>query len=428
ADGYLPVLVVRHRITDSGAGALTSPPFPPEPKQAAPDPVRRPRSQPVDQLRLAHARRMLLACGYAAECPLAGVIGLDADVVLWHDLDAPTWPGGRSTLEEYDVRFADRLAVATAAASGAEPLAQPSRVVECRHCPWWPTCEAALLEVSDVSLVLRGEDGVSLRAAGVRTVRDLATLDPAAEPPVQLVGLHFPDAVAMARAWLADLTVVRKVPELRVPRANVELDVDMESFSDSGAYLWGCLLSGVDIGVRPGYHGFVTWNPLPTADEGRSFGEFWEWLSGVRLRAAARGLSFRAYCYNELAENRWLLASADRFAGAPGVPDRTQVRAFIGSPAWVDLYRSVSNQLLCARGKGLKVIAPVAGFHWRDPDAGGENSMRWYRDAVGLDGRAPDVSQRDRLLRYNEDDVRATHALREWMTSSATDLPYIGDL
>jgi predicted RecB family nuclease len=124
-----------------------------------------------------------------------------------------------------------------------------------------------------------------------------------------------------------------------------------------------------------------------------------------------------------------MLGSAERFEGEPGVPTREQVHAFISSSAWVDIYRSVSTQLLCARGKGLKVIAPVAGFRWRDPEAGGENSMRWYRDAVGLDGAEPDGSQRERLLAYNEDDVRATKALREWMSSRESGtLPYIGDL
>jgi predicted RecB family nuclease len=95
----------------------------------------------------------------------------------------------------------------------------------------------------------------------------------------------------------------------------------------------------------------------------------------------------------------------------------------------VDLFRIVSESFLCARGKGLKTIAPVAGFHWRDPEAGGENSMRWYRDAVGLDGDPAQLSQRRRLLEYNEDDVRATRRLREWMSSDEVRLlPYVGDL
>src|SRR5205085_11701294 len=118
--------------------------------------------------------------------------------------------GGRTAVAEYEARFADRLAIADAARSGAEPLARPSRIVDCRTCPWWPTCEAELVEARDVSLVLRGEDATVLRHSGVRSVDQLAALDPAGPPPGQLVGTPFPDAVALARAWLADLTMVRR--------------------------------------------------------------------------------------------------------------------------------------------------------------------------------------------------------------------------
>ncbi len=210
-----------------------------------------------------------------------------------------------------------------------------------------------------------------------------------------------------------------------VPRADVEVDIDMESFGESGAYLWGALLhhpGGARPGDEPdGYRAFATWDPVPTDDEARSFAEFWGWLSGVRSRAAASGRSFAAYCYNEQAENRWLLASAVRFAGRPGIPPLAEVEAFIAEAGWVDLFAVVSEWFLCAHGKGLKRIAPVAGFAWRDAEAGGENSMRWYRDAVGMDGGVPDPGQRRRLLEYNADDVAATHALREWMTSPAVE-------
>jgi predicted RecB family nuclease len=426
--GYVPVLVVRHKVTDPGSGARTSPLGEPMPNGSRVDPLRKIRAQPRDQMRLAHAWRMLQAAGFAgAGRALGGVIGLDADVVAWHDLEAPTWPGGRTALSEYDNRFSDRLAVAAAAANGTHPLAKPSRIVDCRGCPWWPICETTLLEARDVSLVARGEDAVILRAAGIRTVDDLAGV-PVGDD-LQLVGLPSEDAIALARAWLRDLTVVRRVAEVTVPRADVEVDVDMESFGDSGAYMWGALLTGMDIGEPGGYRSFVTWDPLPTNDEARSFAEFWQWLMGVRLRARARGLTFRAYCYNELAENRWLLASARRFAGQPGIPTQRQVQEFIDSDAWFDLFRSVQEQFLCAQGKGLKIIAPAAGFRWRDPAASGENSMRWYRDAVGMDDREPDLTQRARLFEYNEDDVRATMTLRHWMSSpEIKQLPFVGDL
>src|SRR5699024_6676415 len=115
--------------------------------------------------------------------------------------------------------------------------------------------------------------------------------------------------------------------------------------------------------------------------------------------------------------------------GMTGIPTRSEIDRFVHSTEWVDLFRSVSEQFLCVRGKGLKVVAPIAGFQWRDTEAGGEASMRWYRDAVGMDGQTPEWSQRERLLRYNEDDVLATRALRDWMSGPArSTIPYVWDL
>lgn len=429
--GYLPVIVVRHKVTDPGSGARTSPLTRPVLTAARSDPERKVRPHARDQMRLAHTLRLLQAAGLAARGrATGGVIGLEADVVLWYDLDAPTWSGGHTAMLEYDKRFADRLAIARAAATGSEPLAQPSRVTACRSCPWWPTCGPALRASRDVSMVLRGwEDTKALRAVGVHTVDALAALDPVGYPPAPMVGMPFRDAVWLARAWQRDLTLVRRHRRVTVRRADVEVDVDMESFDDAGAYLWGCLLSGSDIGIPRGYRGFVTWEPVPTSDEARSFAAFWSWLTDVRSRAAQRGLSLAAYCYNEQAENRWMLSSVERFAGASGIPPAAAVREFISSQAWVDMYAVVSAEFLCPQGKGLKTIAPAAGFSWHDPEASGANSMRWYADAVGLGGGAPDLTQRDRLLTYNADDVRATHALRLWMSSErVNEIPYGGDL
>ncbi|MEV1293013.1 TM0106 family RecB-like putative nuclease [Pseudonocardia sp. NPDC049635] len=437
--GYVPVLVVRRRITDPGEGARTTAVTDPWPQRARHDPDRKVRSQPRDLLALAQLTRLLEAAGWAPpeSAPrLGGVIGLDADVVVWHDLRAGHWPGGRHTLDEYDARFADRSAVARSAATGGPALAEPSRITECRRCPWWPTCESELSVRDDVSLVAHGETARLLREAGVRTVADLAALDPATPPPalaVPLPGPPFTDLVALARARGRGLAVVRRVPRVPVPRGDVEVDIDMESFGEAGAYLWGVLLSYPggrrDGDPEPGYRAFATWEPLPTADEGRSFGEFWTWLSGIRALAAGSGRSFTAYCYNEQAENRWMLASAQRFAGAPGVPTEREVREFISDPSWVDLYGVVSSWFLCAHGKGLKKIAPAAGFAWRDAEAGGENSMRWYRDAVAMEGGEPDPVQRERLLVYNTDDVLATQVLREWMSSDRVlEVPLVSEL
>lgn len=420
--GYIPVIVVNHKVTDprqpdpADFHPLTSDLYRWDPQ---PDRSVRLRTQPRDQQRLAHLYRMLQRHGLASPALVGGAIGYHFDRILVHELGP--------LLDDYDRRYADRIAVVR----GELPTV-PSKVPECRQCPWWtrsataeePSCERWLTEHRDVSLVAPGSRAELLRRHGVDTVEDLAGWT--GEDPDDWQYEPFIETVVTARAWISGAPLVRRLERVRVQRADVEVDVDLESFQEFGAYLWGTLLDGV-------YRPFVTWDPLPTTDEARSFAEFWTWLMQVRAEAAAAGKTFAAYCYSRTAEDKWMYESARRFAGLPGVPTEAQVREFVDGPQWVDMFQAVSEQFICPNGKGLKKIAPVAGFRWRDPEAGGEASMSWYRLAVGYEGDC-DLTQRTRLLEYNEDDVRATWALREWMTpsrpgapSAETDVPAMAD-
>jgi predicted RecB family nuclease len=51
--------------------------------------------------------------------------------------------------------------------------------------------------------------------------------------------------------------------------------------------------------------------------------------------------------------------------------------------------------------------------------------MLWYEVAVSDTDDA--VQSRQRLLEYNEDDCRATRALREWLNGPAKSLPHRDD-
>lgn len=413
--GYIPIIVVNHKVTDprrpdpADFHPLTSDLLRWQPRR---DKHVKLRPQPRDQQRLAHLYRMLQRHGMASPAVVGGAIGLTADRILVHDLTG--------VLADYDQRYADRIAVVR-----GELPTQPSKVPECRQCPWWvrgagaaPSCEAQLIALRDVSVVAPGSRAEVLRLHGVQTIDELAAWS-GPEPDDWQHG-PFEETVVTARAWIAGAPLVRRFDQVSVRRADVEVDVDLESYQEDGAYLWGTLLDDV-------YRPFLTWVPLPTEDEGRSFGEFWTWLMGVRAEAHAAGKTFAAYCYSRTAEDKWLYESARRFAGQPGVPTHEQVRDFVDSPEWVDMFQAVTDQFICPNGKGLKKIAPVAGFAWRDAEAGGEASMGWYRRAVGYDAPS-DLSQRTRLLEYNEDDVRATQVLRDWMTHRAvTEVPSLGD-
>ncbi|TWS21633.1 TM0106 family RecB-like putative nuclease [Tsukamurella asaccharolytica] len=409
ADGYIPVIVVNHKTCDPGAGAITSPLDRWEPRE---DPTVRFRQHRGDQMRLAHLTRMLQDAGFASRTLLGGCIGVDGARIVVQEV-APL-------LAAYDERFADRRDVLAGTVA-----TEPVRVAECRRCPWWPQCAQTLTLARDVSLVADGRSATGLRAAGIGTVDQLAEYD---GPQPEDVPVPIADLRAMARAWREGQVLVRRRPEVKVRRADVEVDVDMESYQEYGAYLWGTWLrrDGVDLGYRP----FVTWDPVPTRDEARSFAEFWAFLMDRRAEAHAAGKTFAAYCYSQNAENKWLLASADRFAGEPGVPARRTVEEFIASPEWVDMFDAVGDAFLSLEGRGLKKVAPVAGFQWRDAEAGGEASMLWYRVGVGIDAGFADEDravQRQRILDYNEDDVRATASLRAFMSSEKVlDLPVVG--
>jgi predicted RecB family nuclease len=79
---------------------------------------------------------------------------------------------------------------------------------------------------------------------------------------------------------------------------------------------------------------------------------------------------------------------------------------------------------------GLKAMAKLAGFTWRGEEGGGALAMVRYAEAVGDTDPDPEVGAGARrwILEYNEDDVRATAALREWLDTEARLLPSVADL
>jgi predicted RecB family nuclease len=84
-----------------------------------------------------------------------------------------------------------------------------------------------------------------------------------------------------------------------------------------------------------------------------------------------------------------------------------------------DLLPLVKQNFFGVHGVGLKPVASTAaGFSWRDDDAGGLNSTRWFIDAVHGESAEQRELARTRVLNYNEDDVTATARVRAWLRSN----------
>ena len=396
--------------------------------------------------------------------------------------------GPLSAMERYDLDFAYRLEVHLAAlahieSEGSPLLAEPVVCADCAMCRWRDWCGERLAEAADLSLIsgvdvvrrrlykthgvedlhalaaldwttaelvradvdlagllakaehLQGGTPLAgviptrtkqlehLAAAGITTVGDTAAIDRRTLGLCVAGATNLTTQIDLARARVGAAPAYRRrgVNRVDVPRGDVEVDVDMESTND-GCYLWGALVTDRCAGApRPRYAACATWDPDLAHGELRAFAEFWAWFAGERARAHAEGATFRAYCYSRSAEETQM----NRIAARLGLSG--EVDAFLTSGDWVDLYDVVRRSLVTGRSLGLKETAPLAGFAWHAEDAGGAVAMVNYDRAVDdADPVAAAEAQRW-ILEYNEDDVRATAALRAWLDGPANELPSLAD-
>ncbi len=277
-------------------------------------------------------------------------------------------------------------------------------------------------------LAPRPAQAAQLVDEGICTAADVARLDPRTSAFSDAGLSDLPQQIDNARARTGPSPAYRRrgIDQVVVPRADIEVDVDMESVNE-GCYLWGTLLN-IRCAAGPEsttFAPFASWEPDIGVGELEAFLGFWEWFSDLRREAVRRGVSFRAYCYSQGAENGQLRRLAAR-CGVARI--EKEVEDFIKSDQWVDLLPIVKDQLITGfASMGLKTVAPLAGFSWRDVDVGGDLAMVRYVEATSGSDPSLRGAARQWILDYNEDDVRATAALREWLDRGAGLLPSIED-
>ena len=191
-----------------------------------------------------------------------------------------------------------------------------------------------------------------------------------------------------------------------MPRAPVEVDLDIETADDGTVYLWGTLVSG-DGAVEPRFVHFSRFEALRGRGEFEVAESFAEWL----LALVARHPDLRVYHYSDY-ETVHLHRLAERSGSASLAAVCELIRTH-----FVDLFSYVRDNFVGVDGLGLKVVATRgAAFTWRDEEPGGLASQTWFSEAVGGATAESREAARTRVLQYNEDDVRATLAVRKWLS------------
>jgi predicted RecB family nuclease len=401
-----------------------------------------------DVLLLDGATRILQA--FDASDPSTRGALIDRNLRLWWlELASPTY--SRSNLSAYDAYYRERVDVLEALDEwfdlGGPFPTSPYWHRDCVTCEFSEHCQAELEAVDDVSLTrfTSLEQQFALRDNGVRTRTELAHLDPIRAQSARSKSLAFGTVVAVedrlgrkfdrldeliyrARSHVRDSALrILEPAQMGCPTADVEVDVDMESYDDA-TYLWGASVTmnrPLD-GVAEGYVTFVEWGELTPQSEARNFCAFWGWLTDLRERCRVQGRTFCAYCFWAQAEDGAMnRAVATAIDGGPTVRDLDNFRQQ-SPPAWIDLHDLAKDQIQTEGPLGLKQLAASAGFEWRDVNPSGEASMLWYEVATRGDEAVAALS-RQRILDYNEDDCRATKALRDWLNGPAKALAHRDD-
>lgn len=384
----------------------------------------------ANALQVAHLWELLGPTGMRAERPRGVIVGTERLpghelVGAWLDLDEPTLapmpPMGDpnvlvSTLERYHQEFKERVRIASAAQAEdeRETVLAPVVTTECGYCDWWDTCRG-VLDDDDLSLrinksPLDRHEITSLRAAGVHTVAqlagaDLETLLPSYLPLVaHRQGAEERLRLAQRRSRLltdgVELDRLTSGP-IAIPGAALEIDIDVETSRTDRVYLWGFWIDDEDGGH---YQHFSSFCDLDEAQELALAVEAMTWL-----RTMVEQTDALVYHYSDYEVTR-----INRLA-ASGEPALVWAADYAAA-GFVDLFDLVRRNFFGTNGLGLKAVASAgAGFHWRDDDPGGLNSMTWFDTAVHDERADKRELARRRVLCYNEDDVRATAQLRAWL-------------
>jgi predicted RecB family nuclease len=402
-------------------------------------------SREADLLQIAHYQRMLGDLGWDAPGrPLAGLVGTDDwmsdpdGMITWMDLAEPLlrtfsrsddsgWTA-RSALERYDHEHTFRVDVAeiarrrTGGPGDPRPLVEPIVVAECSGCQWWDHCRSKLPD-DDVSLRIgKGSLDVreiaTLRAHGISTVDQLAGVD-----LDELFDWYLPEVTHRAGAEERLRQAARRAKlitagveferitagPIDVPGAALEIDFDIETTAEGAIYLWGFRThrSG---STRGTYHPFVDFSDIDDDAERRLAVRALSWLR----RQTDGPDSVRVYHYSGF-ETAALRRLAESYPDEPVFGWALE----FAETAFCDLLGLVKQHFFGVNGVGLKPVASAgAGFSWRDDDAGGLNSTRWFIDAVHAESAEQRDLARERVLNYNEDDVIATARVRAWLRAS----------
>jgi len=304
---------------------------------------------------------------------------------------------------------------------------RPEPCNHCAFCEFAPTCEEQWREEDRLHYVagLRTADREVLEGEGVTTLAALASVDPidglAKERFERVKG----QAVLQLKARVEELSSPpyeliaagddpvwgRGLEQLPAPDdGDVFLDFEGHPFwrADRGLFF---LMGLIERDVK-GKWNYVEWWAHDPAEERQATADVIDYLTERRLQFPG----MHVYHYNHTERS-----SLQRLAEDYGVRE-LELAHLVDTGAFVDLFLVARNAVqVGTESYGLKHLETLTDFErGHDIDQGAGAVVEY--EAFMADG---DETSLKRIAAYNEDDVRATRALRDWLIGEREpDLPW----
>lgn len=312
-------------------------------------------------------------------------------------------------------RLRTQLAAALTAGPASDTMPQPCP--HCDFCEFQPTCEQQWRDADALHYVagIRKADIDALAAVDVRTLADLALQTDSVDGlKAERLERIVQQAALQVQARLHNTTPPHRVvpagndPEWgrgfeKLPKpddGDVFIDFEGHPFwrADAGLFfLFGLLESGGD-----GQWHYRTWWAHTQDDEARAVSDFVQYLVERREQFP----DMHAYHYNHT-ERSSLMSLSQRYGVVEG-----PLNVLVETGLFVDLLLVARNSIQAGtESYGLKALEQLTAFQRSHEIDKGAGAVLQYEAFMS----SGDQSELEAIAVYNEDDVRATMALRDWL-------------
>ncbi len=267
----------------------------------------------------------------------------------------------------------------------------------CKQSPWYSICLEETKGCNDISLIFRLSQNDQRRfyEVGIKTVEDLAKAD-VDELYARLEDWPFDKITRFhnqAQVLMSGQPLILKKTEFPEIENEIYFDIESDPPGDID-YLFGVLIKSKKI--KSDKAEFKYFLAKDKKDEERMWREFLDYIDSLENFVIYHYSSYERQVFDRLARRYGIsLELEDKFKNNT-----------------IDLYLMLGNAVvLPLYFYSLKDVAKYLGFKWEAADAGGAESVVWYNEWL----EKGDKKLINKIIKYNEDDVRATLFIKEWL-------------